>query len=69
MKSLLCMALSGAATAAAAQSSGATAVPPVVEVRSASTQPVATGSLHRLAVAGGTGQTAPITHSNGNGAC
>ncbi len=44
MKSLVCIALSGAATVAAAQSSGATAVPPVIEVRPASTQPVTTGS-------------------------
>lgn len=46
MKSLLCIALSGAATVAAAQSSGVNAAPPppVVEVRSASSQPVTTGS-------------------------
>ena len=44
MKSLLCIALSGAAAAADAQSIGATAVAPIVEVRSASVQPVATGA-------------------------
>lgn len=44
MKSLLSMALSGAVTAAAAQSSGPGAMPPVVEVRSASAQQVSVGS-------------------------
>ena len=44
MKSLLCIALTGAAAAADAQSMGTTAVAPVVEVRSASVQPVATGA-------------------------
>lgn len=44
MKSLLSMALSGAVTAAAAQSSGPGAMPPVVEVRSASAQQVTVGS-------------------------
>jgi len=46
VKSLLCMAISGAAAAAGAQSPGnaATAVPPVVEVRTASSSPVATGA-------------------------
>lgn len=43
MKSLLCMALSGAA-AAAAQSSDALEAQPVVEVRSTTTQQVAAGS-------------------------
>ncbi|KZK31654.1 carboxymuconolactone decarboxylase [Delftia sp. GW456-R20] len=44
MKSLLSMALSGAVTVAAAQSSGPGAMPPVVEVRSASAQQVSVGS-------------------------
>ncbi|MDX4954297.1 (R)-mandelonitrile lyase [Delftia acidovorans] len=44
MKSLLSMALSGAVTAAAAQSAGPGAMPPVVEVRSASAQQVSVGS-------------------------
>lgn len=44
MKSLLSMALSGAVTAAAAQSSGPGAMPPVVEVRPASAQQVSVGS-------------------------
>ena len=44
MKSLLSMALSGAVTAAAAQSSGPGAMPPVVEVRPASAQQVTVGS-------------------------
>lgn len=44
MKPLLCIALTGAAAAAGAQSPGAAAVAPVVEVRPASAQPVATGS-------------------------
>lgn len=45
MKSLLCMAISGAAAAAGAQSPGnAAAVPPVVEVRTGSSSPVATGA-------------------------
>ncbi|MFJ9532752.1 cupin domain-containing carboxymuconolactone decarboxylase family protein [Herbaspirillum sp. NPDC101396] len=44
MKSLLCIALTGAAAAADAQSIGTNAVAPVVEVRSASAQPVATGA-------------------------
>ncbi|WP_165493144.1 (R)-mandelonitrile lyase [Hylemonella gracilis] len=44
MKTILSIALSCAATAATAQSSAATAASPVVEVRSASSQPVATGS-------------------------
>jgi len=44
VKSLLSMALSGAVTAAAAQSAGPGAMPPVVEVRSASAQQVSVGS-------------------------
>ncbi|WP_374007818.1 carboxymuconolactone decarboxylase family protein [Delftia lacustris] len=44
MKSLLSMALSGAVTAAVAQSAGPGAMPPVVEVRSASAQQVSVGS-------------------------
>lgn len=44
MKSLLSMALSGAVTAAAAQSAGPGAMPPVVEVRPASAQQVTVGS-------------------------
>ena len=44
MKTLLSMALSGAVTAAAAQSSGPGAMPPVVEVRPASAQQVSVGS-------------------------
>lgn len=44
MKSLLSMALSGAVTAAAAQSAGPGAMPPVVEVRPASAQQVSVGS-------------------------
>ena len=44
MKSLLSMALSGAVTAAAAQSSGPGAMPPVVEVRPAAAQQVSVGS-------------------------
>ncbi len=44
MKSLLCIALSGATAAAAAQPSDAQVAPPVIEVRSASAQQVATGS-------------------------
>lgn len=44
MKSLLSMALSGAVTAAAAQSSGPGVMPPVVEVRPASAQQVSVGS-------------------------
>lgn len=44
MKSLLCAALSGAATAVAAQAPEAVPSPPVVAVRSVATQPVATGS-------------------------
>ncbi len=44
MKPLLCIALMGAAMAAEAQSPSAAAPAPVVAVRSASTQPVATGS-------------------------
>jgi len=44
VKSLLSMALSGAVTAAAAQSSGPGAMPPVVEVRPASAQQVSVGS-------------------------
>lgn len=44
MKSLLSMALSGAVTAAAAQSAGSGAMPPVVEVRPASAQQVSVGS-------------------------
>ena len=44
MKSLLCIALTGAAFAAEAQSPSVTAPAPVVAVRPASTQPVTTGS-------------------------
>lgn len=44
MKPLLCMALSGAAATAGAQSPLPVAAAPVVEVRAATTQPVATGS-------------------------
>lgn len=44
MKSLICMALSGAATAAAAQSSVALDVQPIVEVRLATAQQVTAGS-------------------------
>ena len=45
MKTLLCMAISGAAAAAGAQSLGrASAVPPTVEVRTGSFSPVATGA-------------------------
>jgi len=44
VKSLLCIALTGAAVTASAQSLGATAVTPIVEVRLASAQNVTTGS-------------------------
>jgi 4-carboxymuconolactone decarboxylase len=44
MKSLVCLALSGAATVASAQSSGAVATQPVLAVRSATTQPITAGS-------------------------
>ena len=44
MKPLLCIALTGAMATAGAQSPDTTALAPVVKVRAASTQPVATGS-------------------------
>ena len=48
MKQLLCFALAGAAATAGAQSPGTTAGAPVVEVRSVSAQPVATGSAENF---------------------
>ncbi|HRH86897.1 MAG TPA: hypothetical protein PLO41_08615 [Rubrivivax sp.] len=44
MKSLLCMALIGAAAAAGAQPTADPARPPMVEVRTAASAPVATGA-------------------------
>ncbi|WP_432729959.1 (R)-mandelonitrile lyase [Variovorax sp. W6] len=48
MKSLLCMAISGAAAAAGAQAPADAAAPPVVEVRTASSSPVATGATENF---------------------
>ena len=48
MKSLLCMAISGAAAAAGAQAPADAVAPPVVEVRRASSSPVATGATENF---------------------
>lgn len=48
MKSLLCIALAGAATSAAAQPQGGEPRAAVVEVRAAATQPAATGAADRF---------------------
>lgn len=48
MKSLLCMAISGAAAAAGAQAPADAVAPPIVEVRRASSSPVATGATENF---------------------
>jgi len=48
VKSLLCMAISGAAAAAGAQAPADAVAPPIVEVRRASSSPVATGATENF---------------------
>lgn len=59
MKSLLCIALAGAATSVGAQSQGTTPSPPVVEIRAAAAQPIAMGSADTFT--GTVRITAPFT--------
>lgn len=59
MKSLLCIALAGAATSVGAQSQGTTPSPPVVEIRAAAAQPIALGSADTFT--GTVRITAPFT--------
>ena len=59
MKSLLCIALTGAATSVGAQSQGTTPSSPVVEIRAAAAQPIALGSADTFT--GTVRITAPFT--------
>lgn len=59
MKSLLCIALAGAATSVGAQSQGTTPSSPVVEIRAAAAQPIALGSADTFT--GTVRITAPFT--------